>query len=475
MKSKSPYVFRLAASLLLCAAALLPVSAQKLLIYRNDNNFNMVELKHNPQMEHKVEGLTADKLTLSADGLSETIDIPAIDSCVVRHTDIPTLSFTFNDYPDRYQVWDKENYLSATLDVDGNGTTDDASGLEVSVRGRGNSTFSFAKKPMRLKFASKTALCGFAKAKNFVLLANYIDPNHMRNALTMWVARQMSSKWANHTMPCNVVINGRHQGLYLLTEKIGINKTSVDINEEQGMLFELSTEYDEKYKFISRYFSLPVMVKDPDLDEIYGEKGISPDDVLAAWQNDFNDALAEVLRGRPWTRFDLDSFVNYVIVANFANNDEIGYPKSVYISKASLGAGTPYVFGPVWDYDVAYNHLRTAAGGEADEKEAYKNTWFNSLFSHLMTSSDFRARYAERFEYFYDEVVPQMWQFFDSYAELIEPSVINDGVLWSEEIKLSWLFRRPSYNAKAEAAALRSWAERRIDFMKQQVDRGVEL
>ena len=43
----------------------------------------------------------------------------------------------------------------------------------------------------------------------------------------------------------------------MLTEKIGINGASVDIDETTGILFELDTNYDEEFKFYSKRFGLP--------------------------------------------------------------------------------------------------------------------------------------------------------------------------------------------------------------------------
>lgn len=90
----------------------------------------------------------------------------------------------------------------------------------------------------------------------------------MRNTMAMWLARQLGIAWANDIVPCDVTFNGHDLGAFMLTGKIGINGASVDIDETQGILLELSDDYDEKYKFRSATYNLPVMVKDPDFDEL---------------------------------------------------------------------------------------------------------------------------------------------------------------------------------------------------------------
>ncbi|MDE6810747.1 MAG: hypothetical protein K2J15_00180 [Muribaculaceae bacterium] len=104
----------------------------------------------------------------------ETIlPISAVDSCMVHKNDIPVLRFDFPDYPQASTVWDKEKYISAVLNIEGNGFCEDLSDLSLSVKGRGNSTWLMPKKPIRLKFSKKTSVCGLKKAKSYVLLNKY--------------------------------------------------------------------------------------------------------------------------------------------------------------------------------------------------------------------------------------------------------------------------------------------------------------
>ncbi|MDE5843449.1 MAG: CotH kinase family protein, partial [Muribaculaceae bacterium] len=247
-----------------CAFAINHIS-----VYRNDSTFNQIRLTENISLTHE-DSEEEMKLKFSDWVFGETsVSLSAVDSCVMHTADIPVLRFTFPGYPEASALWDKENYIDALLDIEGNGYCDDAEQLSLSVKGRGNSTWNMPKKPMRLKFAKKTSIAGFKKAKSYVLLNNYIDPTLMRNAVTMWLARRLGVPYANTMVPCHVFINDQYAGAYTLTEKVGINSGSVDIDDATGMLFEISTEYDEKYRFRSKRWDLPVMVKDPDFDELY--------------------------------------------------------------------------------------------------------------------------------------------------------------------------------------------------------------
>lgn len=83
------------------------------------------------------------------------IPLSTIDSCILRDIDIPILRFTFPEYPEAECLWNKDLYVEANLEIEGNGYCDDVQDLSLKVKGRGNSTWNMPKKPMRLKFPKK--------------------------------------------------------------------------------------------------------------------------------------------------------------------------------------------------------------------------------------------------------------------------------------------------------------------------------
>ena len=94
------------------------------------------------------------------------------DSSVYDHDRRPSIT----------EIPSKDYYLNATLTVDGKGIYENYTG-KTEVKGRGNSTWGYPKKPYRLKLDKKSEICGLGKAKNYVLLANHIDPTLMLNSV----------------------------------------------------------------------------------------------------------------------------------------------------------------------------------------------------------------------------------------------------------------------------------------------------
>lgn len=456
-------------------------------VYRNDSTFNSVSLENGTRISHITNDDRIFMTVENANGDSIDIAIHTIDSCAVRHTNIPAIYIDFPDYPDVDQIWDKELYLSANMRIDGNGYTSDASDLKVSVKGRGNSTWNMPKKPMRLKFDKKTSICGFKKAKNYALIANFIDTSLCQNALTLWIANRMGMQYSNHSVPCDVYINNNYAGSFILTEKIGINSGSVDIDETAGILFEISSEFDEEYKFRSDSLDLPVMVKDPDLSELFqADQFYLPADIqltdtivtdtispieryLNMWRDDFNRAEALAVQGRGFEAFDLDSFVDYMLIYNFAGNNEIEQPKSVYCYKTDLNEDTPYYFGPVWDFDYAYKHYITPSYSPAPSRVLV----LNSLFRVLCDTEEFKNKYRERFQYFAEEIYPEAMQWLDQYTYDIEPSAKLNGLRWPDSGDYQgWIYYEPTFDTKRHITELKEWIEARMQFLHIQAENG---
>ena len=324
-------------------------------IYRNDVNFHSIKAAQIDSITHKLyEDESLDSMIVNGKENRLSVPLSNIERCAVG-TNVPTVYITIPDNPGLTELYDKELYLDAMISIDGNGVVDDLEPTAVSIKGRGNSTWNYAKKPYRLKFDKKIAICGLAKAKSYALIANYIDCTLMRNAVALKMGQLLNMPFTNHCQPIRVYFNGIFKGAYFITEKIGITGASVDIDEESGILFEMDTNFDEAYTFTSMYYSLPMMVKDPDLSEIAELKGVTPESLLSTWGDDFEAFESKVFYGEDLSgSLDMESLVNYMLVYNVCGNREPAWPKSVYLYKASLD--DVYHFGPIWDFDWGFTY-----------------------------------------------------------------------------------------------------------------------
>lgn len=105
-------------------------------------------------------------------------------------------------------VSSKDNYLDASITIDGAGVYPSMAATDVQIKGRGNTSWSsnpWDKNPYRLKFKKKQAPFGLTKAKSWVLQANKQTRSMLANAVGMKIARLVGTAAANHVVPSNCI------------------------------------------------------------------------------------------------------------------------------------------------------------------------------------------------------------------------------------------------------------------------------
>lgn len=128
------------------------------------------------------------------------------------------------------------------LDADG-GTIYD--GVMKEIKGRGNSTWHYPKKPYQFKLNEKFDLLGMGEeeaAKTWILLANYADSSLFRNSLTNDLAAAIGLRYTHNSEFVDLYYDGKYCGCYLLSEKCEIDDARVDINDLEGDIEDANGE-----------------------------------------------------------------------------------------------------------------------------------------------------------------------------------------------------------------------------------------
>lgn len=108
------------------------------------------------------------------------------------------------------EITSKTEYSDASVAIYTQGTKEPCLQQQASIRGRGNSTWWYPKKPYRLKLDKKAPLFGMQSAKTWVLLANAIDPTLICNTVALEMADRMGFPYVNHTQPIELFINRQY-------------------------------------------------------------------------------------------------------------------------------------------------------------------------------------------------------------------------------------------------------------------------
>lgn len=234
----------------------------------------------------------------------------------------------------------------------------------MNVRGRGNGSWTFPKKPYKIKFANKTKLLDMpAKAKKWTLINNYGDKTMVRNNLAFELSRIFQMDYTPACRLVDVIFNGQYKGSYQLCDQIEVNKDRVDITEMTpddnagealtgGYLIELDAyaSGEPKY-FSSSQYGIPVTVHYPEAEDI-------TDAQFNYIRTAFNDLCSRVFSTKYKSETEgyaavlaEDTWLKYFLIEELSGNTD-GY-WSVYMSKDRNGK---FRVSPVWDFDLAFDN-----------------------------------------------------------------------------------------------------------------------
>ena len=133
--------------------------------------------------------------------------------------------------PNNTEINSKETWVSNTqikiVNTDG---SLDYFGENDNIRGRGNTTWEYPKKPYAIKLDKKSAILGMPKHKRWVLLANWMDRTLLRNHVAFEISRRIGLDYTPRGTFVEVILNDKKLGNYYLCEQIKIDENRLNIN-----------------------------------------------------------------------------------------------------------------------------------------------------------------------------------------------------------------------------------------------------
>ena len=356
---------------------------------------------------------------------------------VLVKTGLPTV---YVDTEGGKEVTSKTQFVKATVKIRGNEQYDGLGATACEIRGRGNTTWTWPKKPYLIKLEEKQHIFGMHKHKRWVLLANFMDRTLMRNLVSMKVSSMTRLAWTPGCVPVELVLNGKHVGSYLLIEQVRVDNHRVNITEMTkddnsgnaltgGYLLELDFHYDNEVQWKDPHGSnnqsgggIPFGVKYPDPDDLTSQqlkyiKQYVYDAAEALYGKDFKDPE------KGWRAYiDEDSFIDYWIVFEVMGNHELGNPGSVFMHK---DRGGKLVAGPCWDFDwgvLSYNTSPQARTGLINGSAIW--------YGRLRQDPAFEAKLKARFQ----ELLPQLEtipDYMDQCEALLTASARLNFEMWN--------------------------------------------
>ncbi len=353
------------------------------------------------------------------------------------HTGLPVV---FVDTQGGAAITSKEQYVSAKFSICGATAVESITDVDCSIRGRGNTTWEWPKKPYLVKLEEKASVFGFPAHKRWVLLANFMDRTMMRNMVAMKVSSMTRLAWTPRSQTVELVLNGKHVGNYLLIEQVRVDGDRVNIDKKDGYLLELDFHYDNTFQW--KDHNIPFAVKHPDPDE--------PTELTQEKKTYIKNYIAEVSNVIYGSNFkdpvngyakylDVDSFIDYWIIFEVMTNHELGNPGSVFMHKDKDGKLTA---GPCWDFDWGVLTFDTTGG---DRRLINRHAiWYDRLFQDPAFLQKTRDRIRE--------LLPQL--------QTIPDFIDECEALLSESAKLNFQMWNPAEDASMNSGKIINGDER---------------
>lgn len=314
----------------------------------------------------------------------------------------------------------KENYVRTTMVIKDKGEI--IAEKSLRMKGRGNATWTYPKKPYKLKLDEKASILGMEEAKDWVLLSNYTDKTLLRVGISLELSRLMNFPWTSDDRFVEVVLNGEYLGNYQLVEPIEQGSNRVDI-PKSGYLFER----DGYYSLEPNYFV-------SSMGHGYSFKNPDPEDDLTTLQweyiKNYVDAFEAVLTSSTfndpengYARFiDVPSFVRWFLFQNILANMDT----NLYMTKADMG-DSKIEMGPVWDFEWSIG-IGWYEGARPRPANYY--VWNSNAFYYdrLLQDPAFKTQIRELWQS--TSITDQIMTYIDETTTLLEKSIELNFKRW---------------------------------------------
>ncbi|MDG2091864.1 MAG: CotH kinase family protein, partial [SAR86 cluster bacterium] len=350
-------------------------------------------------------------------------DFTELVNITVENADGDTKSYTidvakFTELPIIYLQTDsflpidsKDDYILGDTWIDGGRGFDDFEESPMKIRGRGNSTWEFPKKPFQMKLDDKAEFLGMPKDKKWLFLAEYADKTMLRNKIAYEMGYISNLDWTPQARFAEVFINGEYNGTYNVAQKVEESNNRVALGDT-GYLLELDQlerlDFDDVYFESTATDKFIVNIKEPSLE--YDSEEYS---YIVNLIGDFESALfganftSESNGYRQY--IDIDSFVDWFLISEITKNVDSMFFSSIYLN---VIPEERIKMGPLWDFDLAFGNVDYADSRYPEGWWVKYNPWYERLFQDPY----FVAKVKERFEYFnnnQDLIINKI----DSYSE----------------------------------------------------------
>ena len=338
----------------------------------------------------------------------------------------------------------------------------------ISMKGRGNSTWSMDKKPYNITFHKKAdydkkkavELIKGVEAKKWSLLANSLDNSLLRNKVALDLAQNLGIGLDARFV--DLWMNGEYLGNYLMTPKNDYKAPDGGYALENDNYLDSE---DPQFKIPGMYeIGEHIKLQDDGYFNLMTIKAIGDDaadagedaSTIEAYFDEAWAALENYSSEDYQKYFDMDSWAKMFLMYEVSKTYDC-FSGSLLMHRDGLTENDKLIAGPTWDYDNSFGRtLHKFLVAITIPNQMTAEGWYNdsigmsavnapiSLLQELGKHESFMKKVAEVFndnKWAFDDIVPNI----ERQRAVLEKSALMNNVLWGTHHIGSYYVVVPAY------------------------------
>ena len=321
--------------------------------------------------------------------------------------------------------------------------------VDLTIRGRGNTSWSMPKKSYKIEFAQKQTILNMPANRDWALIANYADKSMLKNFLMFKLSSTLGLYYTPRNAFVELFINGSYYGVYQLTETIKVDENRINIPKEgNSYLAELDFKHKDDEPFVITSLEMPIRIHSPKNAD---------DSVLARFSRKIDSFESYLINRRPGDSLGLakwlsvDDYIKHFWIQEFSRNSDAAFYSSIYFTWKE---NEPIRMGPVWDFDLSF-------GGHTNDSLNAPEGWLarDLLWNHFLFKD---STFVERLNSYWAQnrqVFEAVLDTIDVYSKALADAADNNYRRW--DVLTS------TYSDAIDE--LKAWIKKRSAWIDQQI------
>lgn len=376
----------------------------------------------------------------------------------------------------------------------------------IAIEIRGSRSQQFPKKQFSFETIDSSGvetdipLLGFPPESDWILYAPYSDKSLIRNVLAYKLSNDIGM-YASRSKFCELVLDGRYMGVYVLFEKIKRDRNRVNISKltkEDIEGDDLTGGYIIKIdKLEGRlnngwYSSFPPYLSA--WQKIYFQYHYPKEDDITNAQKNYIQNFINTFETKmlnPDFAYSIDSYSNLIDVGSFVDffilnelsKNVDSYRLSTFLYKDKDSNDEKLKAGPIWDYNIGFGNCyyqdASLEGGWHIDYETYNSTfllidywqvpfWWKKLFA----DPDFKVKIASRWQKLRanEFSTSHFFSIIDSLTILLGESQQRNFTKWPVLGQYIWPNVYIGQTYSDEINYLKNWILNRLNWMDAELN-----